>query len=77
MYYTDREIAHRQTHFFKMCSKNLYRGYPKKHEFQNSEYEVHQVGPKDAGSRNYSLLTLKGEAVVAANQVFVTVAKDT
>jgi hypothetical protein len=32
-------------------------------EFQNSEYEVHQVGPKDSGSQNFSLLALKAEPV--------------
>jgi hypothetical protein len=33
----------------------------KEPEFQNSEYEVHQVGPKDAGSRNFSFLAFKRE----------------
>ena len=28
----------------------------KESEFQNSEYEVHQVGPKNAGSQNFSIL---------------------
>jgi hypothetical protein len=29
----------------------------------NSEYEVHQVGPKDFGSQNFSFLALKAESV--------------
>jgi hypothetical protein len=29
-------------------------------KFQNSEYEVHQVGPKDYGSQNFSFLACKG-----------------
>jgi hypothetical protein len=29
----------------------------------DSEYEVHQVGPKDYGSQNFSFLARKGEAV--------------
>jgi hypothetical protein len=29
----------------------------------NSDYEVHQVGPKDSGSQNFSFLAFKGEAV--------------
>jgi hypothetical protein len=33
--------------------KPLLGGYPKEPEFQN--YEVHQVGPKDYGSQNFSL----------------------
>jgi hypothetical protein len=39
--------------------KTFILGYPKNPEFQNSdEYEVHQVGPKDAGSKNFSFLVL-------------------
>jgi hypothetical protein len=37
--------------------------YLKEPEFQNSEYEVHQVGPKDSGSQNFSFLALKAEPV--------------
>jgi hypothetical protein len=35
-------------------TKNLYDSFSKKIIFQNSEYEVHQVTPKDSGSKNYS-----------------------
>jgi hypothetical protein len=28
--------------------------------FQNSEYEVHQIGPKNYGSQNYSFLAFMG-----------------
>jgi hypothetical protein len=38
-------------------------GYLKELEFQNYEYEVHQVGPKDSGSQNFSFLALKAEPV--------------
>jgi hypothetical protein len=39
------------------------RCYLKEPEFQNSGYEVHQVGPKDSGSQNFSFLALKAEPV--------------
>jgi hypothetical protein len=32
-------------------------------EFQNSEYEVHQVGPNNSGSLNFSFLAHKAKAV--------------
>jgi hypothetical protein len=38
-------------------------GYLKELEFQNSEYKVHQVGPKDSGSQNFSFLALTSEPV--------------
>jgi hypothetical protein len=41
----------------------LFGGYLKEPEFQNSEYEVHQVGPKDSESQNFSFLALKAEPV--------------
>jgi hypothetical protein len=44
-------------------AKTLLGGYLKELEFQNSEYEVHQVGPKDSGSQNFSLLALNAEPV--------------
>jgi hypothetical protein len=31
--------------------------------YQNSEYEVHKVGPKYLASRNFSFSVLKGKAV--------------
>jgi hypothetical protein len=43
--------------------KPLLGGYLKEPEFQNSEYEVHQVGPKDFESQNFSFLALKAEPV--------------
>jgi hypothetical protein len=30
--------------------------------FQNSEYEVNQIGPKDSGNQNFSFIAPKGEA---------------
>jgi hypothetical protein len=43
--------------------KPLLGGYLKELEFQNSEYKVHQFGPKDSESQNFSLLALKAEPV--------------
>jgi hypothetical protein len=37
-------------------------------EFQNSEYEVHQVGSNEAGSQNFSFLALN-TAELAAPQI--------
>jgi hypothetical protein len=44
----------------KRCSKKSFlRGYPKKPEFQNSEYEVYQIGfLNDLRSQNISFLAL-------------------
>jgi hypothetical protein len=44
-------------------TQNLQGDYSKKLFYQNSEYEVHQVGPKKTGSQNFSFLAFKGEAV--------------
>jgi hypothetical protein len=43
--------------------KPLLGGYPKEPVSQNSEYEVHQVGPKDSGNQNFIFLASKEEAV--------------
>jgi hypothetical protein len=43
--------------------KPLLGGYLKEPEFQNSEYEVHQVGSKDCGSQSFSFLALKAKPV--------------
>jgi hypothetical protein len=43
--------------------KPLLGGYLKELEFQNSVYEVHQVGSKDSGSQNFSFLALQAEPV--------------
>jgi hypothetical protein len=43
--------------------KNPSEVAPWEPEFQNSEYEVHQVGPNDFGSQNFSFLAHKAEAV--------------
>jgi hypothetical protein len=47
----------------RFFSLNLYRRYPWDVKFQNSEYEMHQVGPKDYGSQNFRFLALSAEAV--------------
>jgi hypothetical protein len=39
---------------FTFLSWNLYGRYPKDVKIQNFEYEVHQVGPKDSSSQNFS-----------------------
>jgi hypothetical protein len=44
-----------------ILSQNLCGRYPKDSKFQKSEYEVHQIGPKDPGSKNFSLLVSKGD----------------
>jgi hypothetical protein len=44
-------------------TKNVYGSYPKKIIYRNSEYEVHQVGPKNTESQNSSFLAFEGEAV--------------
>jgi hypothetical protein len=41
--------------------------YSEKLLYQNSEYEVHQVGPKIAGSQNVRVLAFKEEAVGVAH----------
>jgi hypothetical protein len=38
--------------------KPLFGGYLYEPEFQNYEFEVHQVGPKDSVSQNFSFLAL-------------------
>jgi hypothetical protein len=53
--------------------KPLLGGYLKEPEFQNSEYEVHQVGLKDSGSQNFRTLVFKGEAV-GVTQIYATTA---
>jgi hypothetical protein len=45
--------------YLKMCSKNSSLALSKDSKYQNSEFEVHQVGPKYAGSQNFSFLALK------------------
>jgi hypothetical protein len=44
-------------------TKNLCDNYPIFFFNQNSEYEVHQVDPKDSGTKNFSKLPLKEEIV--------------
>jgi hypothetical protein len=43
-------------------TKKIYGSYPKKIIYRNSEYEVHQVGPKNTESQNLSFLAIEGEA---------------
>jgi hypothetical protein len=59
-------------------SRNLYGRYPKDSKFQNSEYEVHQVDPKDYGSQSFSFLAFMGTELVS-RQIFAmatTTARD-
>jgi hypothetical protein len=53
----------------RSLSRNLYGRYPKDSKFQNSE--VHQVGPKDYGSQNFSFLAFIGTELVS-RQIFPT-----
>jgi hypothetical protein len=48
---------------FELCVDRLIEIRIYDVKFQNSEYEVHQVGLKDYGSQNFSFLAFKGEAV--------------
>jgi hypothetical protein len=48
----------------RSLNRNLYGRYPKDSKFQNSEYEVHQVGPKDYRSQNFSFLAFIGTELV-------------
>jgi hypothetical protein len=51
--------------------KPLSGGYPWEPEFQNSEYEVHQVGPKDCESQNFSFLAFI-ETELVSRQISAT-----
>jgi hypothetical protein len=52
-------------------------GYLKEPVFQNSEYEVHQVGPKDiTGSQNFSFLALMAEPVGEVQILRTATARD-
>jgi hypothetical protein len=42
-------------------TKHLYGSYPKRLIYQNSEYEVHQVGSENTESQNLSFLAFEGE----------------
>jgi hypothetical protein len=44
-----------KTQVLTFLSRNLYGGYLKDSKFQDSEYEVHQVGLKDSGSQNFRI----------------------
>jgi hypothetical protein len=48
----------------RSLSRNSYGRYPKDSKFQNSEYDVHQVGPKDFGSQYFSFLASIGTELV-------------
>jgi hypothetical protein len=50
-------------HLNALKTKILYGSYPKKIIYPNSEYEVHQVGPKNTKSQHLSFLAFEGEAV--------------
>ena len=56
---------------FNFLSQNLYGRYPQDSKFQNSEYEVHQVGPKDSGSQNFSFLAFI-QAELVSRQISAT-----
>jgi hypothetical protein len=54
----------KKTQVLTLLSRNLYGRYFYNVKFQNSEYEVHQVGPKNYGSQNFSLLACEAVGVV-------------
>jgi hypothetical protein len=43
---------------------------------RNSEYEVHQVGPKDYGSQNFSFLAFIGTELVSRQITATATARD-
>jgi hypothetical protein len=51
----------------------LYGSYLKDFEYNDSEYEVHQVDLKESGSQNFRILAFKGEAV-GMTQIYPTTA---
>jgi hypothetical protein len=57
-------------------SRNLFERYPKDSKFQNSEYEVHQVGPKHYGSQNFSFITFLGTELVSIQISATATARD-
>jgi hypothetical protein len=60
-------ILHRnlqkKTQGLTFLGRNLYGRYSHNVKFQNSVYEVHQVGPKDSRSEIFSFLALKAESI--------------
>jgi hypothetical protein len=56
--------------------KSLLGGYPKEPEFQNSEYEVHQVGPKDCGRQKFSFPAFIGTELVSRQISATATARD-
>jgi hypothetical protein len=44
-------------------AKNLSQATLRNLNFKIHDYKVHQVGPKDSGSQNFSFLALKAEPV--------------
>jgi hypothetical protein len=54
-----------KTQGLTFLSQNSYGRYPKDSKFQNSEYKVHQVGPKDYGSQNFNSLAFIGTELVS------------
>jgi hypothetical protein len=65
-----------QTLDFTFLSRNLYRSYPKDSKSQNSEYEVHQVGPEDKGSQNFRFLAFIGTELVSRKISATATARD-
>jgi hypothetical protein len=51
-------------------NQNFVWQLPEKIIYRNSEYEVHQVGPKNTESQNLSFLAFEGE-VVGVTQICV------
>jgi hypothetical protein len=65
-----------KTQGLTFLSWNLYERYPKDSKFQNSEYEVHQVGPKDYGSQNFSFLASIGTELASIQISATATARD-
>jgi hypothetical protein len=65
------EICFTNVKDFTFLSRNLYGRYPKDSKFQNSEYEVHQFGPKEYESQNFSFLAVV-ETELVSRQISAT-----
>jgi hypothetical protein len=57
-------------------AKTSLRWLLKEPEFQNSEYEVHQAGPKDSGGQNFCFRALKAEPVGEVQTLRAATARD-
>jgi hypothetical protein len=65
-----------KTRGLTFLSRNLYGRYPGDSKFQNSGSEVHQVGPKNYVSQNFSFLAFMGTELVSIQIYAALTARD-